>query len=309
MEHKIEITEGTLDLVKCVATTAYTTGALVNMEVETEIMQGEAVDEDGIAFTVFTKKHGSKDKTQPLRDITITYMNPFFDDLVTKSPLFVKRINETHNLSLSKYSVIPNHMIATTVGFVPQSASLDHNDFIVIHHILHDSDSIAFFNCGSESGATQPHKHIQFLPRETAGKYLPIDKMIVSSTSSCAGDSSTIKPLTVKVWPFKYRIESIKGKTSIEMNQICRHMMDSLYLTYDTGLVNYMTHDQHAFKSYNVIVTREYLAIIPRSKEIYKGISINALGFLGSFLVGKDSPAYKVLKDERPVGCLKQVTC
>jgi len=92
------------------------------------------------------------------------------------------------------------------------------------------------------------------------------------------------------------------------MWQLHCKMMSDLGLEYDSGMVNYMIHDQASFKSYNSIITKEYMAIIPRSHERHHGVSVNALSFLGSFLVDADSFGYHAMKKEGPLQFLTGVT-
>jgi sulfate adenylyltransferase (ADP) / ATP adenylyltransferase len=49
----------------------------------------------------------------------------------------------------------------------------------------------AFFNCGELSGASQPHKHIQFIPGEA-----PIDRVAKSAKVENEGESLNRNPIT-----------------------------------------------------------------------------------------------------------------
>jgi ATP adenylyltransferase len=74
-----------------------------------------------------------------------------------------------HNIVLNKFPVIPNHFILATKTFKKQTDALEISDFAAIMECFqaYQKDRIelfAFFNSGPMSGASQPHRHVQFLP-------------------------------------------------------------------------------------------------------------------------------------------------
>lgn len=58
--------------------------------------------------------------------------------------------------------------------------------------------------------------------------------------------------------------------------------------------------------AYNLLATRNWMMIVPRSQEKFEGISINSLGFAGGLLV-KNSEQLHALKSYNPLTVLKQV--
>ena len=79
-----------------------------------------------------------------------------------------------YNLILNKFPVIPGHFILATKCFRPQTDLLDPEDLEMAYICLNewpDDKLFAFYNSGEFSGASQPHRHLQFLPVDamTAG--------------------------------------------------------------------------------------------------------------------------------------------
>ncbi|PLN82885.1 HIT-like protein [Aspergillus taichungensis] len=90
--------------------------------------------------------------------------------------------NPAHLLVLNKFPVIPNHFILATKAWKPQTDLLEKDDLEAAYACIKawgPSDNnnssnnpasrprlFAFFNSGDESGASQPHRHLQFLPVE-----------------------------------------------------------------------------------------------------------------------------------------------
>lgn len=78
-----------------------------------------------------------------------------------------------YNLILNKFPVIPNHFLLVTKDWQAQTDLLDKADLEATYECLKawntgdESKSLfAFFNSGDDSGASQPHRHLQFLPVE-----------------------------------------------------------------------------------------------------------------------------------------------
>ena len=82
----------------------------------------------------------------------------------------------THVLVLNKFPIIQSHFILATKIFKEQTDDLEIADLDVTYACLKaweegneakkSKSLFAFFNSGTHSGASQPHRHIQFLPVE-----------------------------------------------------------------------------------------------------------------------------------------------
>ncbi|KAF3482073.1 Ap4A phosphorylase II [Arthroderma uncinatum] len=110
------------------------------------------------------------------------FENPHTDLLIAQIPAS----SPSHILVLNKFPVIPNHFILATKDFKPQTHLLEANDLHAAFTCLkewekpadeqggrEDTQAVkqqkrlfAFFNSGEHSGASQPHRHLQFLPVE-----------------------------------------------------------------------------------------------------------------------------------------------
>jgi len=112
-------------------------------------------------------------------ETTLPY-NPFADP---DPELLIGRIGETththtHNLVLNKFAIVPEHFILTTKEFAPQTHVLEQEDLAATYSCIlayqraaaadgndpGNGEVFAYFNSGPHSGASQPHRHIQFLP-------------------------------------------------------------------------------------------------------------------------------------------------
>ncbi len=95
----------------------------------------------------------------------------------------------SHIVVLNKFAIVPEHFILATKEFKEQTRFLEADDLGVTYACLQawkaqGKELFAFFNSGVHSGASQPHRHLQFLPVDsmmvglTEGKWQPlIDKL------------------------------------------------------------------------------------------------------------------------------------
>jgi sulfate adenylyltransferase (ADP) / ATP adenylyltransferase len=104
-------------------------------------------------------------------------VNPFENPT---GDLFIANIpaqNPSHVLVLNKFPIISNHFILATKVFKQQTDELEAEDLFATYSCLKGWEEgnnstiskslFAFFNSGTQSGASQPHRHIQFLPVES----------------------------------------------------------------------------------------------------------------------------------------------
>jgi ATP adenylyltransferase len=58
--------------------------------------------------------------------------------------------------------------------------------------------------------------------------------------------------------------------------------------------------------AYNLLLTRQWMLLVPRSRERFESISLNALAFAGALLV-RDERQMAALKKHGPMSALKHV--
>lgn len=98
--------------------------------------------------------------------------NPPDDLLVAQVPAN----DSSHVVVLNKYPIIAEHFILATKQNKQQTHKLEVDDLQIAYQCLKEWSGqtedgqrkrlFAFFNSGEHSGASQPHRHLQFLPVE-----------------------------------------------------------------------------------------------------------------------------------------------
>ena len=118
-------------------------------------------------------------------ETSIKKFDPFNDPpselLVTELP----ETEPTHFVVLNKFPVIANHFILATKAYKKQTDLLEQDDLQLTYACLsawEESSQVkpgqklfAFFNSGEHSGASQPHRHLQFLPLEQMKEGAPTE--------------------------------------------------------------------------------------------------------------------------------------
>ncbi|KAG5969443.1 hypothetical protein E4U58_001445 [Claviceps cyperi] len=117
-------------------------------------------------------------KSQPSRSSPPSHSQSIVDPFAHPSPsLFLSDLGDSHYLVLNKFAVVSGHFILATRAFRPQNHVLEETDLEATMACIkaygpgqlkeagHERDGLfAFFNSGEHSGASQPHRHLQFLP-------------------------------------------------------------------------------------------------------------------------------------------------
>ncbi|NEP44646.1 MAG: phosphorylase, partial [Okeania sp. SIO2H7] len=58
--------------------------------------------------------------------------------------------------------------------------------------------------------------------------------------------------------------------------------------------------------AYNLLATRKWMLLVPRSREAFESISINSLGFAGTFFV-RNEKQFNLIKERGPITALTHV--
>jgi len=170
--------------------------------------------------------------------------------------------------------------------------------------VLHDANkrsvvSLAFYNCGEFSGASQSHKHLQIIP-------LPDDSLPLNACIYNARDKKPGEIFEFSELPFVHYVTLLDPQKSGRKHDAVGEYLNELYHSLLDTLIEDL-HDQSFLTdtgppSYNFVVTHTWMMIVPRRSEKYDGsVSVNSLGFAGMLLLRSDEE----LEFTRKVGILK----
>jgi ATP adenylyltransferase len=255
----------------------------------------ELMEDGGIPFLVRVVPHLSKRIPLAGKTPLVAPSNPFlpYDDA-----LFVENITDTYVCLLNKYSALNLHTLLVTRTFVDQAQPLNLADFIAIHQSLSTFDGLIIFNCGKESGGSQPHRHIHFLPHSyhAQARPWPIEDA-VSDLWSC------FEIRQIPIFPFLHsiaRLEHWKNRDPVEQAILSLELYQQMLI--EVGLQS-MSDPVDRLGDYNLLMNRRWMMLIPRCRSSYGDISINGLGFSGLLLV-TDKSHLQTIKTAGPLSVL-----
>ena len=206
--------------------------------------------------------------------------------------LEVSQIGSDHVLILNKYPVQQGHMLLITREWAPQNGWISYKDWQALLTVDKDTNGLWFFNSSQASGASQPHRHLQLLRRNATEKTCPRDKWFLSQINNTTQQFSKLSLSSV-----------VSGRTlSTDPQDLFRNYL-SLANILGLGSPNL---DPYPKRPYNLLLTKDWIALIRRSTEGIGGFSINALGFAG-YLLATEKSDLKWLKSNGPEALLEGV--
>ena len=226
--------------------------------------------------------------------------NPF---LPPEKELTVADISATHIAVLNKFNVVDHHLLLITRCFEDQDTLLTPADFEALWLCMAEYDGLAFYNGGREAGASQRHKHLQFvpLPLSPEGPAVPIEPLLAAAD---AGNAACPVP----AFPFLHAFRRLANILADGPYAAAKRSFE-LYgaMLSDVGM-HAPPVSGLAMQSmpYCFLVTRDWMLLVPRSKEFYEDISFNSLAFGGSFFV-RDRGQLELLKKCGPLNALREV--
>ncbi|MBE9168476.1 phosphorylase [Pleurocapsales cyanobacterium LEGE 06147] len=273
-------------------------GALQSIETEYEF-----IEQDGIVFLVRTlsnlaRKEKAKIQQNHFKVKTGKDFNPF---LPYEEDLFVTDLSPTHLCLLNKFNVVDYHLLIVTRTFEEQENLLNEQDFAALWACLQEIDGLAFYNGGKIAGASQRHKHLQlvplpFIPQES---YLPIEPAIAAAVfQNSVGKISS--------FPFRHALAKLNLDPTQTVTAVAKKMLSYYYCLLAAVGLPVNENERRQPGAYNLLATREWMLIVPRSQESFHSISVNSLGFAGSLFV-RDRRQKKLLQELRPINLLCKV--
>ena len=220
-------------------------GALHSLSTEIEI-----INEQEFVFTLRMATNLRK-KSAPKKQCG-GRVNPF---LPYETALYVADLGKKHVCILNKYNVLPEHLLIITREFESQQSALTREDFAALMMIMAESGGFGFFNGGEAAGASQPHKHLQWVPATQE------DFPLLNEPSL----------------PFVHHDQ--------------RYLAGDAASCYQAYLALRSQAEWQTGQPFNLLITPGLMRWIPRNRAEVVNVSINSLGFAGSFFVSDKAQA------------------
>lgn len=276
--------------------TARARGALHPIETEMHIVEDRGVQfQVRIVSSLVRKKQASAEARRHAAR-TGKPVNPF---LPYEEDLYVADASRTHVCLLNKYNVIDHHLLLITRDYEAQETPLTRRDFEALWTCMNEYDALGFYNSAPVAGASQPHKHLQLVPLPLGASRLPVESLLTAAEPPGV-------PTEIRSVPFANAYASLDATRLATVNGAAAYTFD-LYRSL-LAAVGLATSDvlPAVLAPYNLLVTRDFLWIIPRSRSHCGSVAVNALGFAGSFF-SADAAAVALIRSTGPLALLREV--
>ncbi len=251
------------------AEAALAAGAMHSFECRLEFVQDGGVE---FVLRIATRFPGGENAAGRTADAPRLPADPFADP---EPQLVVRDLTPTHRALLNKFSVLREHLLIVTREFEDQRSLLDERDFEALAACMEDAEVLGFYNGGAEAGASQAHKHLQVVTLPLSPRHaVPMDALL-------ARDGADL--------PFRHafaRLAAGQVSRPAEMRRTYEA------LRREAGL--------RVAQPYNLLVTHEWMLVVPRARDRFEGVSVNSLAFAGSFFV-RDARHAHAIAAARPM--------
>ena len=189
--------------------------------------------------------------------------------------LHVGSVRPAHVGLLNKFPVLENHLLIVTARFRPQEGALDVADCEALLRILGAGAGLVFYNGGEPAGASQPHRHLQ---------WVPVTQRPPLAAAVEAGDALPF-PVASEMLPPAWLDEPAAGAPALQ--HCYARLLAAIGCMRDAGYPREPA-------PYNLLATRDRVWAVPRTHGSIGGVAINALGYAGWMLAADETQAEAV---------------
>jgi sulfate adenylyltransferase (ADP) / ATP adenylyltransferase len=218
-----------------------------------------------------------------------------FDPFLPWDPaLFVCDVNDAYVCLLNRFPALRHHALLTTRAFEEQEAPLGPRDFEAVWGCLGERDALAFYNAGPLAGASERHRHFQLVPPLVAGAYTtPLDAALEEARfDGPLGRAPGLR--------FLHGLARLR-----ELSQLSGAEAGAALAALYREMARAFACDQSG-RPYNLLLTREWMLFVPRARDGWQGVPVNALGFAGTLLL-RDDAALERVRAAGPMAVLSHV--
>ncbi len=193
--------------------------------------------------------------------------------------LLLGDLSPTHCCVLNKFPALGQHLLIVTRAFEPQEQLLTVADFEALWRGLQGTDGLAFYNGGREAGASQPHKHLQLIP-------LPIHPGEPDVPMHARLAHAELRDGIGRApgLPFEHALAPLSTELLADARQAAVASLAHYHRLLSAVDLTRRPDSRSQAGPYNLLMTRRWMLVVPRSRDDWQGCSVNALGFAGSLL-------------------------
>lgn len=256
--------------------TALASGALEPIRAEESVL-----DEAGMRFAVrWVSSLAVKDATKvDAAKLTMPGgpRDPNFNPFKAPDPaLTVGPVGDMHTAILNKFPVCERHLVLARREFEEQLTPLALCDFAALASILCEAGGLGFYNGGTAAGASQRHKHVQWIPAAVGNANLRL------YAAGLPGDAREHQAVTHAALKMRHCFMRTAVRAGAE-DAAARSMHEAFGLA--LAFLDLRTDAEGLLPPFNLLVGDDWMLVVPRRAECFEGISIAAINYGGTHYV------------------------
>ena len=227
--------------------------------------------------------------------------DPNFNPFLNPEPaLTVGPLGDRHTAILNKFPICDRHLVIARREFAEQLSPLDLADFRALALVICESGGLGFYNGGAAAGASQRHKHVQWLPEA------PDNPSLAMLATRLPADQPELSSVTHPGLPMKHCFVRVDASIGTPVEQAARSMhrafeLACMELEMEAG-------ESGLLPPFNLLVGSGWMLVVPRSREHFGEVSINALTYGGAIYV-RQPEQIETIRQAGPLQVLREVAC
>ncbi|WP_394063700.1 phosphorylase [Alcaligenes sp. WGS1538] len=257
--------------------------------------QEELIVEQGLPFHVrWVSTLAAKDAAKV--SIPGGPRDPNFNPFLPPDPaLTVDDASATHNIVLNKFAVCELHLVLADKVFSEQLSPLRDTDLRVLAHFLAACGGLGFYNGGGPAGASQRHKHTQWVPAAPGNGTLAL---YLDGLPADAAPGTSHRHAALPFAHCFIRLADTDDEALLADSLLQAHRQAC-------SLLDLKPDQDGLLPAHNVLAGCGWMLVVPRSMELVEGISINALSYAGCIYV-RTPEQIDIVREMGPLEVLAQ---
>ena len=183
-------------------------------------------------------------------------------------------LGDAHTAILNKFPISARHLVIATKTFSEQLEPLDRSDFAALARVLVAAGGLGFHNGGTAAGASQRHKHVQWLPEAEGNASLQL------FAPGLPADLPEQGVATHPALAMKHRFVRVHCGKGVAVDLAADSMAAGFARACDE--LDLKPGADGLLPPFNLLVGDGWLLVLPRSQEHFEGISMSAMCFAGT---------------------------
>ena len=227
--------------------------------------------------------------------------DPNFNPFLKPDPeLTVGPIGTEHVAILNKFPLCDRHLVLARRAFEEQLLPLARSDFAALAELMAEAGGIGLYNGGTAAGASQRHKHVQWMPDTEGNASL---RLFAAGLPTDLPEHGVARHPALSMQHCFVRVRCGEG---VAVDVAAGSLLEGFRRACDT--LQLKPGADGLLPPCNLLIHDGWLLMLPRSQECFEGISISAVCF-GGTLYTRQREQIESIRRVGPLQALAAVGC